>query len=773
MGFLNPTFLWFAGLVGVPIAIWLINRHRHRRRKWAAMDFLLRALRKNQRRLQFQNLLLLLVRVAILLLLALAVARPVLRERTLAAPTDAGQNWILVLDTSYSMGFRGANQQTLFDRAREMIVRMSESLLDDGDQVALMTWSYDPRVLLGRSPVSTDTRRRLIQEVEDVDLTARSLRLVPSLYTLRDLAGEFVGPTGEPEACRVILFSDLQRKDWLADAEPVSPEIGQILTELRERGTTISIADREVDEPSPLNVAVTDLSVRPELVARGLPVSISVTVENFGDRPAEGLELTLRVSEAKPGEDTEGRGEARDAQLGEVLRIESGGRETRNLAYRFDEPGVYTVVAELRSDDLVIDNSRYRVIPVEEDVRVLLVDGDPSVEETERETFFLQFALEAGDEDLAAIGTRFSPFETETIGPESLGSVDLDEYSVVIFANVAQVAPAALASLERFVADGGSLLVFLGANVDRDFYNEHLYQDGKGLLALPLGPERGDDETPVYFQFVSTGHPVARYFEEQQDRSYLIGGVVPFYHYFRFEEPEPEPDRPMPDVSILARFNDLDHSAAVFDHAFGRGRVMWFASTADKDWNRLAVWQDFVIFLHESISYLRGWSSRTFQLAVGDPFLKDYESSEFASEVVLKLPPDEDTDLGLSSTRRLAMRDIEGERRFRLSFDDTERPGLYRIDLRRPNVEKEDSVEYFAVNVGTAEGRLETMTAADFREQFNWEPELFQATRRIQDIENMEALLRGREYWRWILWSVLALLLIETALAQFFGRRAA
>src|SRR5690606_34394675 len=283
-----PSFLWFAALAAIPIIIWLINRHRHRRRKWAAMAFLLRALKKNQRRIQVQNLLLLLIRVLILAFLAFAIARPVIRERGIAAPSDAGQNWILVLDTSYSMGLR-VGQETLFDRAREMIVRMTDSLLGDRDRVALVTWSHDPRVLLGRSAMSADTRRSLIQEVEDVELTARAMRLVPSLYVLRDVVSEFVGPTGEVEPCRVVLFTDLQTQDWLTDGEPISPEVGQILADLRKRGTSIAIAEREITETTPSNAAITDLSVRPELVARGLPVTISVTVENFGDRPLDGL----------------------------------------------------------------------------------------------------------------------------------------------------------------------------------------------------------------------------------------------------------------------------------------------------------------------------------------------------------------------------------------------------------------------------------------------------------------------------------------------------
>ena len=61
LSFLSPQVLFWTALVSVPIIIYLINRHKYRRRPWAAMEFLLRAMKRNQRRIQIQNLFLLIV----------------------------------------------------------------------------------------------------------------------------------------------------------------------------------------------------------------------------------------------------------------------------------------------------------------------------------------------------------------------------------------------------------------------------------------------------------------------------------------------------------------------------------------------------------------------------------------------------------------------------------------------------------------------------------------------------------------------------------------
>jgi len=63
-------------LATIPIIIHILNRRRFRTIQWAAMNFLLQAMRKNRRRLRFEHWLLLAVRCCLLLLLGLALARP-------------------------------------------------------------------------------------------------------------------------------------------------------------------------------------------------------------------------------------------------------------------------------------------------------------------------------------------------------------------------------------------------------------------------------------------------------------------------------------------------------------------------------------------------------------------------------------------------------------------------------------------------------------------------------------------------------------------------
>src|SRR5262249_48623147 len=117
-GFASPWLLWGLALGSAPILIHLLNRRRYKETQWAAMRFLLEAVRKNSRRLRIEQLLLLIVRTLLLILLVVAMAQPVVEQ--LGAFFQPGQpaHKILVIDASFSMGLQ-ARESSLFDRARE------------------------------------------------------------------------------------------------------------------------------------------------------------------------------------------------------------------------------------------------------------------------------------------------------------------------------------------------------------------------------------------------------------------------------------------------------------------------------------------------------------------------------------------------------------------------------------------------------------------------------------------------------------------------------
>src|SRR5947209_16890288 len=131
-GFVSPWFLW-GGLaaVSIPIIIHLLNRRRFKTVRWAAMEYLLQAMRKNRRRLKFEQWVLLAVRCLLIFLMGLALARPVGCDGSALAGLGGQRTalHVFVIDNSYSMAYEPGGRpdaKTHLDQAKLMAERVSD-----------------------------------------------------------------------------------------------------------------------------------------------------------------------------------------------------------------------------------------------------------------------------------------------------------------------------------------------------------------------------------------------------------------------------------------------------------------------------------------------------------------------------------------------------------------------------------------------------------------------------------------------------------------------
>src|SRR5678810_231148 len=106
-GFVTGGFVLAGALaMSIPIIIHILNRRRVKTVTWAAMEFLLRATKKNRRRLRCEQWLLLATRCAVVLLLGMALARPLGCENpTMALMGGRSGVSVFVIDNSYSLAY--------------------------------------------------------------------------------------------------------------------------------------------------------------------------------------------------------------------------------------------------------------------------------------------------------------------------------------------------------------------------------------------------------------------------------------------------------------------------------------------------------------------------------------------------------------------------------------------------------------------------------------------------------------------------------------------
>src|SRR5262245_12539583 len=120
--FTSLAMLGWLAAAAAPILIHLFTRKRFRKVTWAAMEYLLAAMKKNRRRIQLEQWLLLAVRTLLLVLLALALADPILSQTNVLTFGGAvlPTHHVFVLDATYSMDLR-RDGLTRFEAARQAI----------------------------------------------------------------------------------------------------------------------------------------------------------------------------------------------------------------------------------------------------------------------------------------------------------------------------------------------------------------------------------------------------------------------------------------------------------------------------------------------------------------------------------------------------------------------------------------------------------------------------------------------------------------------------
>src|SRR3954469_19035152 len=150
MQFIHQTLTWGFLLALVPLLIHLINMMRHRRVRWAAMEFLLASYKKHRKWIWLKQLLLLLARMAAVALVVAMLAQLKTRDQWLAIFGGRVTHHYVILDDSYSMSDRVAGASAM-DAAKQVISAIADraSQEDNLQKLTLIRYSHAHEVAGG------------------------------------------------------------------------------------------------------------------------------------------------------------------------------------------------------------------------------------------------------------------------------------------------------------------------------------------------------------------------------------------------------------------------------------------------------------------------------------------------------------------------------------------------------------------------------------------------------------------------------------------------
>lgn len=730
MAFAAPFML--IGLVGlaVPIIIHLMHRSRSTTVDWPTLRFLKIAQQRSAQRSRLKHLIVLLARLVLLALVIVAMAKPYRRDLTWTPPPDLPTTLVIVLDRSYSMGYRDpGSSETRFERARQRAAELITSLSQE-DELALVLVDDRPIVLTDRP---TRDHKRVSELIRNATLSKHGTDIGSALTTAfmlarMDALADPIRPTdvsNEPvvrpirDAWRqVVLISDMQRVGW-------SGFLQQKLMETIKQPTPVTVLN--VGSESSPNRWIKRLDAASEFPGMALRIDVEL-----GNPKTDGD--VLASAQAQLWIDDEPAGSP---------QIVGRTRKVR-FTVAMPSPGVHHGVVQIDEDRLSIDDRATFAIRVSGGGRITIVSGDPSSLVELSETFYFETALGARRVEAGGL-------EVDHRTVQQLSREPLDHVGGLVLANVAHLDGSCMTHIERFLSRGGRMLVTLGDQVDLG----HARRDWS-FLPLPFRQVLGtSDRSEAYAMVVEMPeHPI---FKGRLDFSAA--------RFFAFAGTDLSALRHQ--GRILASFTD--GSPAMIEGSFagpsGQGHnVMLLTTSLDADWSNLPYRRVFVPLVDRISSYLTRRRLDQRAVVLGRPFRSSGPASLSGMPIIITTPGGQSQNLNarLDPATGQAMFDYLG----------TDQPGFYRVHADP----RFDAIGAFAVHLDPRESNLLPADPERIRQAFGEHSIRFVTQKPTalgawHSVDSEETIERHTRYWPWLLFAAFIVFVLETLLSNLFTRR--
>ncbi len=725
MQFLFPPLAWGFLLVGVPILVHLINMLRHRKRKWAAMDFLLESYRKNRRWVAFKQWLLLAARILAMILLVGMLAKWVSNSRWLSALDGKKTHHYILLDDSYSMSEVSLNE-TAYARGLKALNGLVRSIAgrNGQHQITLVRWSRAALAVRQGSSETAADKSDANKDVARIDTAAdlptqtvprdperlldRLNATAPSSLQLDpNQALELIIPAiseGTNEQAEVYLITDLRRNEF---GEP--EVLRNNLQTLKQNNAAMHIIDCGKDTDS--NLSLVSIEPEQEVWAAGVPLMVRLQIRNQSSQAAKNLVVKVRTI-AYPQGVTPRMDQAYSGEIVElppivIEQIAAGETVTRQVQVIFGLPGDHVVEASLPDDSLAADNRRWCVIGIRQSQRVLLVDGDIQ----QANAFYFETAINPD----ARLRTGMSMEKVDAAYLRDVSQTELDTWDVVALLDVPRLDDQAINKLEEFCRGGGGIFFVCGANTNLKFVNENLYRQGDGLFPVQLSAV---SEFPVVVgeaepQLSASEHPILNPLRQLSSSPFFMLRIQQFYSVSADALKRPG-------LELVA--SGPRQEPLLVEHSFGQGHVLAMLTGLSADWSNWAQDPTFVVLALRSLGYLGSFRHAATGQSVGSPLQMLATGETILPDAEILFPAREQ---GPRLRLQRQVQTLDNGQVFKLALgidltsmdrdmvDAMLRQGIFESWMM--TAEGEDRVKNMAHNVAAAEGDLAHISANELR----------------------------------------------------------
>jgi hypothetical protein len=720
MQLLYPALATGFFLVAAPLLIHLIHMVRQRRQPWAAMEFLLAAYRRQRKWILLRQLLLLLARTAAIAVLVAMLAGWVSNQQWLSWFGEQTSHYICVLDDSQSMADRSGGQ-TAYSRGLDALEGLERQLVATPGSHRLTILRASRAAVLSNAPEAGQRENADAAVDVNAQTVSPSSRLLERLRASQptdlgmslDSALDLVPALAESvsaDRTQLLLFSDMRQQQWERPERTIATLQG-----LQRQGIGFQVVDCAAEPQA--NLSIVELAPEPDVWAAGVPVMIRVAVSNNSQVPARNVILSAAViqmgdTSSGPILDRSASGNREALPDTAIEQIEPGATEVRRFQVFVPAVGTHAVEVTLPDDALSQDNRRVCLVPLVDQRKVLLVDGDP----TGRQALLLASALQPG-------GTVRTGLACDTQPASFLNNISLDRlrlYDAIYLLDVPTFDSSFGPLLRIYLNEGHGCAIWLGPRARLEAYEQVLGAENVELLPGAFGQkplaEDAQERAAPDLRF-GDPHPITEPLAAGGDAIFSrirVGRFVPFL-VAADEVPEPQTVLKIRGGSPLLVLRQVES-----------GNIAWLSAGLDSASSNWPTDPTFVIVMLRLAAHLTTSLTAPTGLPVGETWQIACDQERMNPRAVYVPPADQPPrmeydlpaqviDSTLGSQWRISSRDALLENT--VGLDAMLRAGLAELWIQE--VDGSRRVQLMAWTSPAEEGRLARVARSDFAQKMS------------------------------------------------------
>ncbi len=422
MSFLNPYFLFGLFAVAIPVIIHLFNFRKYKKVFFTNVRFLKEVKQETKKKSQLRHLIVLALRILAIISLVFAFAQPYIsHSRQLTNPKAV--NYISIyIDNSFSMQAEGG-KGSMLEEAKTRAVEIA-SAYRSADHFQLLTNDFEARHL---QYVNREEFVALLHEVE-YSPVSRSLSDV-----IRRQEESFSDSKGASHIAYVI--SDFQKS---------TSRLSDIKSDTSVAYYFVPVKSNKTD-----NLSIDSCWFESPVHMAGQKVKLYITVKNSSDNIAEKVPLKLYINNTQKA----------------VSSFDIAPNSTAGtiISYVDKEPGIHHGMLEITDNPVIFDDKFFFSYDIQSSVPVLCINGGQS-------NVFLNSLL-AGD----------SAFTFTNVSVNQVDYNALAGFNLIMINEVNEVSSGLSEELQKFVSNGGQLLVIPSAELNIENYKKFLSSLGSNF----------------------------------------------------------------------------------------------------------------------------------------------------------------------------------------------------------------------------------------------------------------------------------------------------